>query len=631
MRIPSLFLVVVAGAACGVALVIFPTACGHDSAAVKPIETPVAVTTQQAPNAPTAADAVAFMKATNVDLKKLFVDAGRAEWVKETYITDDTEVLAADAQEKLMTYTSKAIKEARKFDGLKLDDDTTRQLTLLRLSADLPPPADPAKTTELATIASKMTSMYGKGKYCPPGKPESACKDLEQLSKTLAESRNFDELTEAWVGWHSIAPPMRSMYQRYVELSNEGSKEIGFDDVSMMWKSRYDMTPVEFEATMEKLWSQVKPLYDDLHCYVRGRLAEAYQGKVKADGLIPANVLGNMWAQEWGNIYPIVEPFKGQSNLDVDAALKKKKWTERKLVELGESFFVSLGMKKLPQTFWDRSQFLQPKDHEAVCHASAWDVSYDNDPRIKMCIKVDQTNLTTIHHELGHIYYYQNYYTKPVLFQQGANDGFHEAIGDAIVRSVTPAYLQKVGILDKVVDNDKNLINVQMKDALEKIAFLPFGLLMDKWRWDVFSGKTKPDQYNEAWWKLRQKYQGIEPPVARSEKDFDPGAKYHIPANVPYARYFLAAILQFQFHRAMCKASGFEGPLYKCSIFDNKAAGAKLKAMLEMGASKPWPDALEALTGQREMDATAILDYYAPLQTWLKEQNKGKQCGWQTE
>jgi peptidyl-dipeptidase A len=582
----------------------------------------------------TPAEAKAFVQKTNDDLKRLFAEAARAEWIKNTYITDDTEALAAQAGEKVMLAQAAAIKDAASIDATTVDPDTARALLLLKISPDLPAPNDAKKTTELAEIASKMTSIYGKGKYCKQGKGgKEECRDLEQLTEVMQKSRNYDELKDAWEGWHKVSPPMRSMYERYVTLSNEGAKDLGFADVSTLWRGRYDMKPEAFEAETERLWSQLAPLYQDLHCYVRDQLAtKAYKGKVKAEGPLPAHVLGNMWAQEWANIYPLVEPYKGQASLDVTAALKKKKKTEMDLVKIGEGFFTSMGMKPLPKSFYEKSMFVKPQDHEVVCHASAWDLAYDakaNDVRIKMCIKVDEDNLVTIHHELGHIYYYEYYNDKPVLFQQGANDGFHEAIGDAIALSVNPEYLTKIGIFDKVPPaNEKNLINLQMKDALDKIAFLPFGLLMDKWRWDVFSGKTKPADYNKRWWELRTKYQGIAPDSARGEDHFDPGAKYHIPANVPYARYFLARILQFQFHKALCDKAGHKGPLHTCSIYGNKDAGAALSKMLEMGASKPWPDAMQALTGTRTMDAQPMLDYFAPLQTWLKDQNKGKKCGW---
>jgi peptidyl-dipeptidase A len=422
---------------------------------------------------------------------------------------------------------------------------------------------------------------------------------------------------------------MRPLYERLVAVGNEGSKEIGFSNLGNLWKSAYDMPPEAFEAETQRLWTQVKPLYDELHCYVRARLAKKYgEAKVPAGKPIPAHLLGNMWAQEWNNVYPLMEPFPGQANLDVSAALKAQKYDPKKMVRLGEKFFTSMGLKPLPDSFWERSQFTKPQDRDVVCHASAWDVTFENDLRIKMCIKQTEEDLITIHHELGHNYYFTYYYTKPVLYQAGAHDGFHEAVGDALTLSITPGYLQQVGLLKNVPKNDKNLINLQMKDALEKVAFLPFGLLIDQWRWDVFAGKTAPGDYNKAWWALREKYQGVAAPVARSEQDFDAGAKYHVPANVPYTRYFLARILQFQFHKALCEAAGYKGPLHECSVYGNQEAGKRLQAMLELGASKPWPEALFAMTGQRQMDATPLIEYFSPLRSWLQEQNKGQKCGW---
>jgi peptidyl-dipeptidase A len=587
--------------------------------------------TKAATKTPTAAEAKAFIERVNADLKTLSTKAARADWVKNTYITDDTEILSAEAAEALMVYTAEAIKEAARFTDVKgLDKDTARALHLLKISADLPAPDDPKKTTELAKIASQMTSLYGKGKSCTKDKSgKETCRDLEELSKVMGTSRNYDELKAAWNGWHSISPEIKPLFQRYVELVNEGSKNLGFADAGALWKSRYDMTPQQFETEMERLWQQVKPLYSDLHCYVRSRLATHYQGKMKDEGPIPAFVLGNMWAQEWGNIYDLVEPFPGQASLDITAALQKKGIDELRLAKMGEEFFVNLGLKPLPESFWKRSMLTKPKDRDVVCHASAWDVTYENDVRIKMCIQVDEENLITIHHELGHIYYYQYYFDKPVLFQQGAHDGFHEAIGDAVALSVNPTYLAKLGILGDIPNNEKSLINMQMKDALDKVAFLPFGYLMDKWRWDVFSGKTKPSDYNTSWWKLRTEYQGIAPlDATRPANAFDAGAKYHIPANVPYARYFLARILQFQFHKALCDAAGHQGPLHTCSVAGKKEAGRRLSEMLALGASEPWPVAMKKLTGTEKMDGQALLDYFDPLAKWLKEQNKGKKCGW---
>ncbi len=575
----------------------------------------------------TIAEAKAFVQKVDADLRRLWVKASTADWIKATYITDDTERNDALANEEVMGYLAQAQKTAVRFVGLKVDPQTDRMLTLLRFAATLPAPADAARRQELAEIATKLEAIYGKGKYCRSSDPKS-CKDLGELEDVLAKSRSYDELLDAWTGWHTISRPMRPMYARLVELANEGSREVGFSDTGAVWRSGYDMPPEAFEKETQRLWEQLRPLYEQLHCYVRGALAKAYPGKVQTKGTIPAHLLGNMWAQDWSNVYPLVEPYKGQASIDVTAEMKKQSYDAQRIVRLGESFFTSLGLDPLPKTFWERSQLTKPRDREVVCHASAWDVQFNNDLRVKMCIKIDEDNLITVHHELGHDYYFHYYYQLPILFQQGANDGFHEAIGDALTLSITPTYLKKIGLVQAVQNDPKGLINFQMKNALEKIAFIPFGLLVDQWRWGVFSGKTPAADYNKAWWALREKLQGVGAPTPRSEEDFDPGAKYHVPSNTPYTRYFLARVLQFQFHRAMCRAAGWTGPLHECSIYGNKVVGDKMRAMLSLGASKPWQEALFAMTGEREMDATAILDYFRPLEAWLKEQNKGQTCGW---
>lgn len=591
--------------------------------------------------APTLADARKFYDDVDAHLRTLWVAAQRSAWVNETYITDDTDDLATRAQEASMAYLAEKIPASRKFDAVLAPnasppppEDLARMHHNLRFSTGLPAPLDAKERAELAGLSVQLTSMYGKGKYCPERlkneKDEKRrCLNLDDLEKILHESRKWDELTDAWTGWHSIARPMREKYARYVTLLNEGAKAIGFDDVGQLWRSFYDMPPEKFAEEMERLWQQVKPLYDELHCYVRGKLRKTYgKDRVPEHGPIPAQTLGDMWAQEWTNVYPLVEPYPGQAKIDVTPRLVAKKIDEKGMVRIGESFFVSLGFDALPKTFWERSLFARPADRDVVCHASAWDVAYADDLRLKMCVKITEDDLLTIHHELGHDYYFHSYHTLPMLFQDGANDGFHEAIGDAIALSVTPSYLKSIGLLATVPKNDKAAMDVMMKRALGKIAFLPFGRLMDQWRWDVFSGKTPPSKYNESWWALREKFQGVSPPVARSEADFDPGAKFHIASSTPYARYFLAAIYQFQFHRAMCKLAGFTGPLSECSIFGSKAAGEKLKAMLSLGSSKPWPEALKVLSGETSADASAMLEYFAPLEKWLKEENKGEKCGW---
>jgi peptidyl-dipeptidase A len=364
----------------------------------------------------------------------------------------------------------------------------------------------------------------------------------------------------------------------------------------------------------------VKPLYDSLYAYVRKQLVKEFGSEVAPEnGLIPAHLLGNMWSQEWGNIYTLLNPAGGGSAYDLTEILKRRNTDARRMVRYGEAFFTSLGFDPLPQTFWERSLFTRPADREVVCHATAWDIDYHGDLRLKMCIEITDEDFATVHHELGHNYYQWAYANLPPFYQDSANDGFHEAIGDAVALSVTPEYLHRIGLIEDVPDTGGD-IGLLLRRALSKIAFLPFGYLLDQWRWKVFSGEIGPSEYNTAWWELRARYQGIAPPAPRSEDDFDPGAKYHVTANIPYARYFLANVLQFQFHRALCRETGYSGPLHRGSIYGDKKAGAKLKKMLEMGRSRPWPEALKSLTGEEQMDASAILDYFAPLKRWLDGQ-----------
>lgn len=573
-----------------------------------------------------------FLDGVEHQLRQLMVMSSEADWEKSTNITDETEARAAQASEVLMAYVSEAIRVAASYrDVSVLSASDARKLELLKRSTTLPAPEDASRREELASIAAKMESLYGKAKYCRGGAPQQ-CRDLEQLSDVLAESRDPKLLLDAWRGWHDAAgKDIKPLFARYVQLANEGARGIGFRNLGELWRARYDMTPAMFERDIERLYSEVAPLYEALHCHTRAKLSARYgKAQVPERGPIPAHLLGNMWAQDWGNLYRELEPFQGQGELDVSKALQRQGYDEVRMVKLGESFFTSLGLEPLPETFWQRSMLARPRGREVVCHASAWDVHFDNDVRIKMCTKINQEDLITIHHELGHIFYFSQYYKLPILFQDGANDGFHEAIGDAIALSVTPSYLEKVGLLTRAPEGDKAAINVLMQRALDKVAFLPFGKVVDEWRWKVFAGEIAPEQYNRTWWQLREKVQGIAPSSPRDEQFFDPGAKYHVAANVPYARYFLATVLQFQFHRALCKASGHQGPLYACSIFGNKEAGERLRQMLALGAEKPWPDALEAMTGERALDATAIVDYFEPLMKWLQTQNEGRSCGWQS-
>ena len=567
-----------------------------------------------------------FVAELNSEMDKLGRESSAAYWVRATYINQDTAVLAAKASERWLEFHTRSVQEAARYEGEPMDDETARALNLLKIGSSAPAPDDPDKRSRLAEISTRMPGLYGEGKYCP--EDGSACQDLEELSDILAKSRDYDEQLEAWRGWRTISPPMRKDYAEFVALSNEGARELGFENLGELWRAGYDMTPATFADETRRLWGQVKPLYDELHCAVRARLNQEYgDERVPLDGPIPAHILGNMWAQEWSHLYPLMEPYPGIDDLDVTSALEAQEYMAENMARSAESFFVSLGMPSLPDAFWSNSMLTKPRDREVVCHASAWSIDSPEDVRIKMCIKPTQEDLITIYHELGHIYYYLAYADQPNLFQGGAHDGFHEGIGDTVTLSMTPEFLKTIGLVSEVSQGEEAAINTQMKLALDKIAFLPFGKLIDEWRWKVFSGEITPENYNASWWELRTEYQGIAPPIPRSEADFDPGAKYHVPGNTPYTRYFLAFILQFQFQRTLCEIGGHEGPLHTCSLFGNEIAGKELWAAMQKGASQPWQDTLEELTGSSEMDATAIIDYFAPLMEWLKRDNEGRRCG----
>ena len=576
-----------------------------------------------------SSDAQWFIAQVNRSLRAVFVAQYEAAWLNATDITEAHEKRLTARSAEAMAYLSEVIPLATRFDRVKTDSVTRRQLTLLKRSTTLPAPQDEKKRRRLAAISAQLEGMYGRGEVCKKVQGKDQCFDLGALEKVIRESRDPQILLETWQAWRSVSVPMRPLYAELVQLANQGAQSLQFKDLGDLWRSQYDMPPQEFEDEVMRLWEQVKPLYQALHCHVRAKLNEQYGDQVvPLDQPIPAHLLGNMWAQDWSALYPLLEPSPEQPSIDVTAQLKAKDFTAQSLTQLAERFFTSLGFDPLPSSFWQRSLFEKPKDRSVVCHASAWDVHLNDDLRLKMCINIDYSDLITLHHELGHHYYFHAYYQLPLLLQEGANDGFHEGIGDTLALSVTPQYLHQIGLLKEASEHPDAILNQQMRMGLEKLAFLPFGILIDQWRWKVFSGEVKVEDYNGLWWSLRQSLQGIQAPTERSAEAFDPGAKYHIPGHTPYMRYFLAHILQFQFHRALCKAAGHRGPLHTCSIYGSLAAGEKLWTMLSLGASEPWPIALQSMTGDPKMDASAILDYFQPLSEYLTRQNQNRTCGW---
>ncbi len=560
---------------------------------------------------------------------ELSLKENRAEWIFQNFITYDTQNQVVDIKKQVTLNGMATARMARDFmaDGEGLSESTLRDLEMIRHKVTLPAPADEALTAELVSLGAELENIYSTGKYC---NAEGDCQVLRDMSLRMANSRNEAELRELWAGWREASKPMRPLYARMVELANTGARDLGYKDLGDYWRSRFDMSSDAFAADMDRYWQEAKPLYEALQCHVGAQLEAQYGDDVMPDnGMIPAHLLGNMWAQGWANIEDVVMGGKSQAPYDLTEILEERDMSAVDMARTAEAFFSSLGFEPLPETFYERSLFTRPQDREVVCHASAWNLDDVDDLRIKMCIQRTGEEFGVVHHELGHNYYQRAYNQQDYFHRGSANVGFHEAVGDAIALSVTPEYLVKIGFLDELpASTEEAEIAQLMKTALDKVAFLPFGLIMDKWRWQVFSGEVEPANYNQAWWALREEYQGVTAPVTRTEDHFDPGAKYHIPSNVSYSRYFLAHLLQFQFHQRMCELAGFEGPLHQCSAYGSKKAGEALNTMLTAGRSAPWQDTLEAFTGDRDVDPGAMLAYFAPLKAWLDEQNADRQCGW---
>ena len=553
-----------------------------------------------------------------------------ASWISSNFITYDSQKVIADYGTRYTLKSLERSREASAFDDVSTSAENRRMLNILKSSFVMPPPLNKELASELSSITTSLEAMYGSGEHCYE---DGSCYDLEAFESIIDNSRDPEELLKAWQGWHEIGKPMKSMYMRMVDIGNQGSKDLGYQGLSDLWFSKYDMPADEFLNETDRVWEEVKPLYDALHCHVRAKLNEHYGDNVVPEsGPLPVHLLGNMWGQSWSNIYDLVYTEESQQNsVDVTKIIEEKGLNEIEMVEYAEDFFLSIGFDPLPDTFWERSLFVKPRDRSVVCHASAWNLDpANNDLRIKMCIEKNEEDFVTIHHELGHIFYYQAYNHLPTLFQGGANDGFHEAFGDLLTLSITPDYLTQIDFIteEQASVAKEDPIGLLMKQALDGVVVVPWALMLDKWRSGVFNGEIDETNLNSSWWKLREYYQGINTSTERSEDYFDPGAKYHIPGNTPYTRYYLARIMQYQFHEALCNEIEFDGLLHECSIYGSEKAGDKIISTMAMGESLPWQDAFENLTGSRKLSGKSILNYYAPLKDWLDEQNKNRTCGW---
>ncbi|XP_059056714.1 angiotensin-converting enzyme-like [Achroia grisella] len=562
-----------------------------------------------------------------------------ASWNYESNITDHNEELMLQVSLEIAEEEKEYWKETMSYLWHEYEDPDLKRM--FKKYSELGTSALPEDLNQrLLTAISNMQSIYAKATICDY-KDRNKC-DLHvepDVTDIFANSEDPEELKYTWLEWHKAAgAPSRGNFTEYIQMDNEAAKLNGYDSVAEWWLSEYESD--DSEDQFASLWSQIKPLYQQIHAYVRRQLRLKYgEDVVPTKGPIPAHLLGNIWAQTWGNIEKFTRPYPNKADVDVTSALIAQNYTVLKMFETAEEFFKSLNLSAMPDLFWEKSIIEKPNDgRELVCHASAWDFYDGEDFRIKQCSTLTSAFFKTTHHEMGHIQYYLQYKDQPVIYRGGANPGFHEAVGDVIALSVsTPKHLKVIGLLEDGPEDTESNINQLYKMGLDKIVFLPFAYLLDLFRYGVFRGTTTTRDYNCHYWRLRETLQGVEPPAPRSEDDFDPAAKYHVAADVEYMRYYISYIIQFQFHRSLCQLANEYSPgdssklLSACDIYKSQPAGEALGKMLQMGSSKPWPDAMEALTGQRNMDASGVLEYFEPLHEWLKAENErsGEYIGWE--
>lgn len=571
-----------------------------------------------------------FIEETNYYLEELNYNIVNASWNFNVDINSDNEAKLLEATKIFNQEQKKIWLEVKKFDSSNFEDALLKRqfekLSVLGIAA-----LDDVDSEKFHNITTEMSKIYSSATVCLDDKCNL---ELEpDLSDIIDNSRDYDRLKEVWIKWRDNAGrPTRELYKEYIKLGNKAAKLNGFETLDDLWLFPWE-TP-NFKEQVSQIWDEIRPYYLKLHAYVRDRLKKYYGDKMPNDGTIPAHLLGNMWAQSWGNIFDLVAPFPNKATLDVTETMRSQNYTALDMFRLSEKFFTDLALIPMPESFWKHSVITKPTGRKIVCHASAWDFYNRKDFRIKMCTQVTMKELITVHHEMGHVQYYLQYKNQPVVFREGANPGFHEAVGDLLALSVsTPNHLKKIDLLSDSSKDDKELIlNYQMKMALDKIAFLPFGYLMDAWRWDLFSGKVSLDEMNKHWWWYRINYQGVSPPVKRNETDFDAGAKFHIPSSVEYIRYFVSFIIQFQFHKALCNVAQPNVPLYQCDIDGNLEAGERLAKMLQLGSSVKWPEAMKLITGTETMSAGPLIEYFSPLFEWLDQQNDDSTLlGWKAK
>ncbi len=551
----------------------------------------------------------------------------RAQWVNQTNLNEDTNWLAARASERFTAVQMNLARTAATYRSRDIDPIIARKLALLAVAVRSPAPPSSDQAGQWADLRTRLVARYNQQRVVDG---ERMLGSYGEVRHAMETTRDPEALLHLWHEWHAVGHDLEDDYARYVALSRQGAQSLGFHDVGELWRSVYDMSPTEMAADTERLWAEIRPLYAALHCHTRAALSKAYGAGVQAPaGPIRIELTRNPMGMYWVGAYDLLATGLPTPGYDLDHLLESHPSSGEALAHYADRFWTSTGLPAMPASFWTRSLFDKPSDRTVACSGSAAIVGDPTDVRLKMCVGNNALDFSTVHHEVGHAVYALAYQEQPYLFRGAANDAFHEAVADLGALSITPAYLQAIGIITPAealgADQDLGLL---LRMALQRVTFLPFSLIVDRWRWQVYAGAVPPAQYDATWWSLVAQYQGLMPGETRPEGSFDIAALPHITSDISYIRYFYAYLIEFQLFKAACDAAGWTGPLHRCSLYGNAAAGAHLRPMLAMGASRPGADALEAGTGARRVSAEGLLAYFAPLRAYLDAQNQERQCGW---
>ncbi|NXG01256.1 ACE2 enzyme, partial [Sakesphorus luctuosus] len=583
-----------------------------------------------------------FLEEFNRMAEDISHESSIASWHYNTNITEENAKKMNEASAKWSTFYDEASKNASSFSVGSIEDNLIK-LQIQTLQDRGSSVLSSEKYNRLGTVLSTMSTIYSTGTVCKINDP-SECLVLEPgLDAIMADSTDYNERLWAWEGWRAdVGRMMRPLYEEYVELENEVAKLNNYSDYGDYWRANYEAKfPKDYEYSrdqliedVEKTFEQIKPLYQQLHAYVRHHLERVYGPKlISSTGCLPAHLLGDMWGRFWTNLYALTVPYPAKPNIDVTSAMVQKGWNAIKIFEAAEAFFTSIGLYNMTDGFWRNSMLTEPTDgRKVVCHPTAWDLG-KNDYRIKMCTKVTMDDFLTAHHEMGHIEYDMAYSAQPYLLRSGANEGFHEAVGEIMsLSAATPEHLKSLGLLEPTFQEDEETeINFLLKQALTIVGTMPFTYMLEKWRWMVFRGEITKQEWTKRWWEMKREIVGVVEPVPHDETYCDPAALFHVANDYSFIRYYTRTIYQFQFQEALCKAANHTGPLHKCDITNSTAAGERLRQLLALGRSKPWTEALQNVTGEKYMNATPLLHYFEPLYEWLKKNNSGRFIGWKTD